>query len=203
MPVVVGTAVQTLYNIIDTAYVGRIGADALAAISFSFPVFFILIAINAGLSTGMTSRIARSLGEKKKKEAENAALHGLLLSVIVGFLVAGIGIIFLKEIFALFGATGNILQLAVDYTLIILYGILFMFFSYMFNGIFSAQGDTKTPMKIMVTTLIINIILDPIFIFALGWGIKGAAIATVISFFVGLILFLFAIHTKSYLHIHM
>ncbi len=214
LPVVIATIVQTLYNIVDTAYVGRLGTEALAAITFSFPLFFILIALNAGINTGMSSRIARFLGERKKKEAENTAMHGLLISAIVALMVLGVGIISLRPLFGLFGATGNVTEMAIDYMSIILFGTLFMFASYVFNGIFSAQGNTKTPMRIMVTSSILNAILDPFFIFSrfgflgmnfqgLGMGIAGAALATACSFLVGLILFMIAVHKESYLHIHL
>ena len=86
-PLIIGMIVQTLYNVIDTAFVGRIGADALASITFSFPLFFMLIALNAGIGSGMTSRIARYLGEKNIKAAENTAIHGILINIFIGAII--------------------------------------------------------------------------------------------------------------------
>ena len=210
LPMIVATLIQTLYNIVDTAYVGRLGEESLAAITFSWPLFFILIAINAGINTGMTSRIARYLGEKKQEHAENAAMHGLILISITAVFSAVFGIIFLEPIFSLFGATGNVLTLAKDYMTIVLAGIIFMFLSYVYNGIFSAQGNTKTPMKIMIISTIVNVILDPFFIFpevfgipGLDLGIQGAAFATVLSFFVALVIFMTSTKKVSTLHIHL
>ncbi|MBD3164683.1 MATE family efflux transporter [Candidatus Woesearchaeota archaeon] len=208
-PIMLATIVQTLYNVVDTAYVGRLGEEALAAITFSFPLFFILIALNAGINTGMSSRIARFLGENKKKEAENTAMHGLIISSAVAILIAIIAISFLRQILAFLGARGNVLEFAVDYMNIIFAGSVFMFLAYVFNGIFSAQGNTKTPMKIMIASTLINVALDPFFIFprvlgipGLGLGIQGAALATVISFFTGLAIFMAATRKVSYLHVH-
>jgi putative MATE family efflux protein len=104
--------------------------------------------------------------------------------------------------FNLFGATPAVIELAVSYFSIVLMGSVFMFTAYIMNNIFVSQGDTKTPMKVQVFTLLLNIILDPIFIYVLGYGVKGAAIATVIAFSVGFILYSYFLHTKSYLHIH-
>ncbi len=213
-PIVIATIVQTLYNIIDTAYVGRLGSDALAAITFSFPLFFILIAVNSGINAGMSSRISRFLGEKKRKEAENTAIHGLLIAGAVSLIVAITGNLFLSQIFSVFGAKGDVKLLGMSYMSVILYGVIFMFMAYAYNGIFAAQGNTKTPMKIMITSSIINLILDPFFIFeefnvlgitvsGLGLGIAGAALATVGAFFIGFVIFIIAIRKSSYLHIHM
>lgn len=199
-PVIIAMLVQTLYNIVDTAFVGRLGSDAIAALTFSFPIFFILIALNHVITIGMTSRISRYMGEKKKKAAENTAIHGLILTVISSLIISVLGTIFIKEIFILFGAS-SVLGMAIEYMNIILFGIIFMFPAFLLNSIFSAQGDTKTPMKIQVTALVINIILDPIFIYTFGLGIKGAALATVTAFAISLLLGIYYIKRHSVLKI--
>jgi len=81
VPMIVAMLVQTTYNIVDTAFVGRLGVEAIAALTFAFPVFFILISLNSGLSIGVGSKISRLLGAGKKEEAENTALHGIVLSL--------------------------------------------------------------------------------------------------------------------------
>lgn len=200
-PVLVAMLVQTMYNIVDTAFVGRLGSDALAALTFTFPVFFFLVSINSGLGIGMGSRISRLLGAKKKKEAENTAVHGLLISLFLAVLVIITGILTQDIIFSLFGASGNVLSLAKDYMSIIIFGVSIMFPVYVMNNMFSAQGDTKTPMKVQITGLLLNIILDPIFIYVLGYGVKGAAIATVIALAVPLVMNIYFLKKKSYLKI--
>ncbi len=200
-PVLVSMLVQSTYSIVDTAFVGRLGSDAIAALTFSFPIFFFIIALNLGLGTGTGSLISRYLGAKQKKAAENAAMHGIILSIILGLIVFMIGNFSLASLFKLFGAATSVTALASGYMKIILLGMVFMFLSFMLNSIFSAQGDTKTPMKIQVVALGINIILDPIFIYVLGWGVNGAAIATVNAFFISFLLYFFKARKRSYLHL--
>jgi len=201
-PLVVGMLVQALYNIVDTAFVGRLGANSIAALTFSFPLFFILMALNSGIATGMGSRISRFLGEKNKSAAENTALHGLIISIIISIIIFILGIVFLRPIFYLFGATNTVLELSITYMKIILFGIFAMFPAFVINGIFSAEGDTRTPMKVMILSLLLNIVLDPIFIFVLKLGVAGAALATVIAFTFSLVLYIYYIKTRSYLRLH-
>ncbi len=201
VPLFVSMIVQTLYNIVDTAFVGRLGAESIAALTFAWPVFFIFISLNEGLGAGISSRISRFLGEKNKKQAENTAMHGVFLSIIIAIILFILGFIFIRPLLSLFGASGQTLELAIDYMQIIFIGGGFLLLMGIFNRIFTSQGDAKTAMKIMVSTLIINIILDPIFIYVLGYGVKGAAIATTIAFFFGFMLSLYYIKTKSDLDI--
>jgi putative MATE family efflux protein len=201
IPTIAGMFVQVTYNIADTAYVGRLGAEAIAALTFSFPLFFVLISINSGVSVGMGSRISRLLGAKNKEEAENTAMHGLFMSIIMAVIISLIGVIGLKPLFGLLGASETVLPLAVDYMSIILLAIVFMFLSGIISSFFGAQGDTKTSMKMQIIALVTNIILDPIFIYPLGFGVKGAAIATGIAFVTSLILGIYFINKKSYLRL--
>ncbi len=201
LPILVGNLVQLLYNIVDTAYIGRLGADAIAALTFSFPIFFIMISLNAGLGLGMSSRVSRYLGEKEKEKAENTAMHGIVISLILATIIFILGAIFMRRIFVLFGATPSVVELAVPYMLIVLAGIFFQFPTMVINSIFSSQGDTKIQMKIQIAGLILNIILDPIFIYTLDMGVKGAAIATSISFLFAFILSVYFLKRESYLKV--
>lgn len=201
MPIVVTMIVQVMYNIVDTAFVGRLGAEAIAALTFSFPLFFILISLNSGIGIGVSSRISRYLGAKDKKGAENTAVHGILISLAFALIVFVVGSLTLKPLFLLFGAAENVLNLAIGYMSVILLSVFVLFPSFVMSSIFSAQGDTKTPMKIHVTALIFNIILDPIFIYVLDYGVVGAAIATLISFSLALVLFFYHIKNKSHLNV--
>ncbi|MBD3249651.1 MATE family efflux transporter [Candidatus Woesearchaeota archaeon] len=200
-PIMIAMLVQALYNIVDTAFVGRLGAEAIAALTFAFPIMFILISINAGLGAGTNSRISRYVGEDKIKGAENAAMHGIILSIIFASLIFFSGSFFLRYLFSVAGAEGITLTYAVDYMGIILIGVFFMFPAFVFNSIFAGQGDTKTPMKIQVSSLILNMILDPIFIYVLGYGVKGAAIATSIAFFFGFLMYIYYLKKRSLLKI--
>jgi putative MATE family efflux protein len=201
LPIAVAMLVQVMYNIVDTAFVGRLGAEAIAALTFSFPLIFMLISLESGIGAGINSGIARYLGSGNKNEAENTAIHGVLISLILALLVFVLGMFFLRPLFLLFGATENVLDLSVVFMSIILFGVFFMFPSYVLCTIFSSQGDTKTPMKIQISSLLCNAILDPIFIYLLGYGVAGAAIATLLSFILSLILSVYFIRRKSHLNI--
>ncbi|MGB9005114.1 MAG: MATE family efflux transporter [Candidatus Aminicenantales bacterium] len=201
LPIFIATFVQTMYNVVDTAYVGRLGADSIAALTFCFPVFFFLIGLNSGIAIGMNSSVSRYLGAKDKEAAERSAAHGLVLSFAFGAIVIVLGLFFLKPLFSLFGADPAVLPLAIGYMRIILLGVLFMFPSFIMSSIFSAQGDTRTPMKVQVAGLVLNAILDPIFIYLLRLGVQGAAEASVLGFLFALVLFLFFLRRKSYLRI--
>jgi len=201
MPMLVGMLMQTLYNIVDTIFIGRLGAEAIAALTFSFPIFFIFIAINSGLGAGMGSRISRFMGEKNQKQAENTAMHGIIIAILLSGIIFIAGMIFLKPLLVLFGATGNVLDLAIDYLSIIFLGVFLILPFAIFANIFTSQGDPKTSMKLMITALGINIILDPILIYVLGYGVKGAAMATVIAFGLGFLASIYFIKTKSALQI--
>jgi len=201
LPIVITMIVQVMYNIVDTAFVGRLGAEAIAALTFSFPLFFILISLNSGIGIGINSRISRYLGAKDKQGAENTAVHGVLISLALALVVFILGYPTLTPLFSLFGATENVLNLAISYMSIILLSVFFMFPSVVLSSILSAQGDTKTPMKIQISALVCNIILDPIFIYVLGYGVAGAAIATLLSLLLSIILAVYYIRKKSYLHV--
>jgi putative MATE family efflux protein len=201
LPIFIATFVQTMYNVVDTAYVGRLGADSIAALTFCFPVFFFLIGLNSGIAIGMNSSVSRYLGAKDKEAAENSAAHGLVLSFAFGAIVIVLGLFFLKPLFSVFGADPAVLPLALSYMRIILLGVFFMFPSFIMSSIFSAQGDTRTPMKVQVAGLVLNAILDPIFIYLLRLGVQGAAEASVLGFLFALVLFLFFLRRKSYLRI--
>ncbi|MBW2968105.1 MATE family efflux transporter [Candidatus Woesearchaeota archaeon] len=197
IPVVVGMIVQAMYNIVDTAFIGRVGSEAVAALTFSFPLFFLMFALNGGIGTGMGSRIARYYGAKNMRGAENAAMHGMLMTVIVSVVMAALGLIFIRPLFVLFGAGNSVLELSVSYMSIILYGMILLMVGIVIGDIFRAQGDTKTPMFIHGLAFGLNIVLDPIFIFVLDLGVVGAAIATVISFGAAALLAVYLLLTRS------
>jgi putative MATE family efflux protein len=202
LPVIASAIVETLYTITDAVFVGRLGADALAAITFAWPFFFVLTALSLGLNAGIASRISRYLGERNRKQAENTMIHGLLMAVLMSFVIAAVGIPLLSTILGLTGATGIVLQWSVNYMLIILAGILFMFVSYAITSIFAAQGDTKTAMKIDIYSLVLNVILSPLFIFVFHLGVSGSALATTVAVTFAFVQSLYFMRKRSYLTLH-
>ena len=185
LPMMLAFMLHTGFNIVDTIYVGKLSALALAAISITFPVIFLIIALASGVGIGVTSLIARLLGAGRKRDADNAAEHALLLAFILGFFFTVFGLTFSRPLFILIGATPEMMPLVMDYVKIIFGGSFFMFFAFMSNSILRGEGDMKTPMKIMMLGTILNVILDPLLIFGIGpfprMEIAGAALATIIS----------------------
>ncbi len=189
LPIMIGMFLQTAFNVIDTIFIGMLGANALAAVAITFPVVFIFIAFASGLSVGATTLVAQAIGGKDYKKADNIAEHSLLLASITGIIIAVLGILFGKPIFVFMGATPEILQLTLVYSNTIFVGFIFMFIGFISQGIIQAEGDSKTPMINMAISVAINIILDPIMIFGLfgfpALGVFGGALATVIARCIG------------------
>ncbi|NQV42952.1 MAG: MATE family efflux transporter [Candidatus Marinimicrobia bacterium] len=189
LPVMTGMAVQTLYSVVDMLFVARISVNAIAALGFNLPLFWMAMGISFGLGTGVTAVIARFIGAKDHKAATNVAEHGLLLGLIIGGLFSASGLLFGEEILILLGTPDELMPDTLAYFQVIAGGFIFMITSIFLRSIFSGEGDTKTPVKIQVTSTVINIILDPILIFGFDMGVRGAALATVISMLVAVIMY--------------
>ena len=189
LPVMTGMAVQTLYSIVDMLFVARISVNAIAALGFNLPLFWLAMGISFGLGTGVTAVIARFMGAKDHKSAANVAEHGLLLGLVIGILFSGIGLLFGEEILLALGTPLELLELTLDYFHVIAGGFIFMILGIFLRSIFSGEGDTRTPVKIQVTSTVLNIILDPILIFGFDMGVRGAAWATILSMLVGVIMY--------------
>lgn len=184
-PATVGMLVTGLYNIVDTIFVGRaLGSDSvqgIAAIAVSFPVLMLSMAISLAIGLGGASIISRRLGARDIKTAEKTFGNIIGMSLVLGIIVVIFGSIFIVPILKLFGATATILPFARDYLQIILYGTPVFMFALVANNVVRSEGNARVAMITMLTSSGLNIILDPVLIFGFGMGIKGAAIATVIS----------------------
>ncbi|MBN2808452.1 MAG: MATE family efflux transporter [Deltaproteobacteria bacterium] len=196
-PTLMATLVQTMYNLVDTAYIGRLGSAPLAALTFSFPLFFTLVSFNIGMGVGLNAMVSRSLGAGQERDAANTALHGIASSLLCAALLFLITELFLDPLLTLLGAEAVVHKLAGDYMRIIAAGVFLMFPMYAISSIFTAQGDTITPMKIQFFTLFLNLGLDPLFIFTFKLGIKGAAIATDLALLAGLLMAAFYLKRRS------
>ena len=180
IPMMVSMLLIMLYNIADSIWVAGLGADALAAIGFITPLFMVLVGLGNGIGAGANSLIARYIGAKNYRQANNAALHGILLSVIVSVIFTVLIEVFMVPILEFMGAR-NTMDYAMSYSYII-FGFLFIFvYSGVASAIFRSEGDMRRATIAIAVTAILNIILDPIFIYILNLGIAGAAWATVIS----------------------
>ncbi|MCK4806146.1 MAG: MATE family efflux transporter [Candidatus Aegiribacteria sp.] len=181
-PAITGMLVQSMYNLVDTIFVGKgVGTLALAALAVCFPIQILLLAVGKTAGIGAASIISRMLGAGREKEAGKIAGGSFFLVAFLGFFISLSGLIFLDPLLKLFGASSSILPYARDYLSIIFLGGTFFTVTVCSNNIARSEGNARVAMISMFVGAGINIILDPIFIFALNMGIKGAAIATVIG----------------------
>jgi len=182
MPAFVGMIVMAAYNVIDTIFVVHgVGPLAIAGLTIIFPIQMINMAISMSLGIGGASIISRRLGEQNNNAAWLAAGNVLSLSFLVGLFLSIFGYVFLDTILSVFGATKEIKPFAADYFSVILLGSPFISFAMAGNNVIRAEGEAKMAMITKLISAGVNLILDPIFIFSLDMGIKGAAWATVIS----------------------
>jgi putative MATE family efflux protein len=192
-PIVLAFTMQVGYNIIDIFWVGKLGTAAIAAVSLAGNVFFIILAVGQIIGSGSVALIAQFYGAKQIDNANNIVKQSLLLASIIALPVCISGFIFAKQIMSLLGGRADVLIISTGYLKIIFIGFFFQLISFSINYAFRGAGDMKTPMKIMLVATIINLVLDPLLIFGIGFfprlEVQGAAIATVIakcvSFLVG------------------
>ncbi|MBN2517430.1 MAG: MATE family efflux transporter [Candidatus Altiarchaeota archaeon] len=187
-PIMVSMFFSMLLNFVDFFFVGGLGPKALAGVQVSFPVFFFIIAVGSGVGIGTTALIAKRLGEKNKKWAEETALHSFLLGGMTALLFTTM-VLFVGPISNNLGGGPEVSLLAGEYMWVIFAGSIVFFLVFSMNSVLQGEGDTKTPMKISLVFTICNIVLDPIFIYTLKMGVGGAALATVLSEVVALSLY--------------
>ncbi len=196
-PMIIGMLVQSFYNIVDGIWVAGLGSDALAAIGLFFPLFMVIISLAVGIGVGGSAAISRKIGARDKKMADSAAVHTLLIGVLIGILLSSCLLPFLKGIFTAIGAKGEVVQFVVGYARVLLGGAVLLVFINIANGILRGEGDTKRAMYAMALGSGLNIILDPIFIYKLKLGVVGAAWATLTSISVTSLLMIFWLFIKK------
>jgi putative MATE family efflux protein len=193
VPTITSMLVSSLYNMADTYFVSSLGTSAIAGVGVVFSLMSIIQAVGFFFGHGAGNSISRSLGAKKSEEAEKMAATSFYTAFAVGLIIMIFGTIFTRPLALLLGSTETILPYATDYLRFILIGAPFMVSSFMMNNILRYQGSALFGMMGMTTGAVLNIALDPIFIFVLKMGVRGASLATMISQCVSfLILFFFA-----------
>ena len=200
-PIMAGMGIHTLYTIVDMIFIGRLGGDAIAAVAFNMPLFFLVLGLSFGVGSGVTASIARFIGAKDKVNADNTAEHAVALGLIISTILTTLGLIYGEDLLQRLGATESVLPLSWDYLKVSLIGLPFMVFSTFFRSILSGEGDMKLPMAVAGLGTILNIILDPIFIFTLGYGVGGAAMASVISQLIVFLIFVYMLFVKEHAYI--
>ncbi len=182
IPCIISLLVNSLYNIVDQIFIGwGVGVLGNGATNVVFPLTVICLAFALMFGDGGAAYLSLKLGEKKQKEAEKGVGNAITISIIVSILLCAIYLIFLPQLLNLFGCTENIRPYALAYGWIIVIGLPFMMIGSTLNSMIRADGNPRYAMTSMVVGAILNVILDPIFIFPLDMGVEGAAIATVIS----------------------
>ncbi|WP_162063533.1 MATE family efflux transporter [Vibrio taketomensis] len=191
IPMTVGMIAILMFNLVDTFFISLLGTDALAAVSYTFPVTFGVNCITMGIGMGLSTNIGRLLGQRQAQDAARVASHGLILAVILVTIASTIGLLTIRPLFVALGAEAKLLPLIEQYMTIWYLSIPLLVIPMAGNSAIRASGDTKTPAKIMMLAGLINGILDPLLIFGYGpfpeLGIQGAAIASAISWFGALI----------------
>ena len=201
IPSMTGSLFQTLFNIVDTFYAGKISPEALAALAKSFPLYFIIISAGIGIVAGSNSLISNSLGAFNRVAASIYSYHSLTYAFLLSIIITLIGIFFSYDLLKLMGSTYESIILAKEYTDIIFLGTIFFLVLTSFNAVLNSQGDTRTYRNVLIVGLIFNIILNPIFIFGLffipAFGIAGLAISTVLIQFVACIYIYFKVNKTA------
>jgi len=204
LPAIIGMLVTAVYNIVDTLFVSMLGTEAIGAVSVVYPMFMLLSAIGLMYGIGSASYVSRLLGQNDKKKADVVASTTIVTSLVTAVLVMFALSIGLKPVLSAFGATPDILDLAVSYGRILVYGAIFTIINMTLNNLLRAEGSAKYSMIALMTGAILNIILDPVLIFVFDMGVSGAALATVLSQGVStILLFSFFLRRKSVLHFSM
>jgi len=185
VPMVAGIVGMVAFNLTDTFFVGRLGTEELAALSFTFPFVTVLARFTLGIGMGASAVISRAVGGGNARAVRRLTTDSLSLALIGVVIFVAAGLVWMEPIFRALGCGPDILPLVKKYMTIWIAGLLFVFFPMVSNNAIRANGDTKTPALIMLTAVFANIILDPLLIFGPGpfpaLGLAGAAYATVFT----------------------
>lgn len=183
VPAILAMMITSLYNTVDRAFIGSmkdIGALAISGLGVTMPILTILGAFCVGLAVGGSTNIAIKLGEGNKEEAEKALGNTVAIELLVGIVMMIIAIFFLEDILYFFGASNDTIKYSMDYMSVIMCGAWFNLPGFAMNSVIRAEGNPKLASNMMIIGCLLNLILDPIFIFGFDMGIKGAAVGTVI-----------------------
>ena len=182
VPLIAGMFIMVLYNLTDTFFIGMLHDDyQLAAVNLAYPVMMVTVAIANMVGTGGSSLIARCLGKGDPEEANRTLTTAFLLTVIIGLIFAGAGLVLLEPIVRGLGAKANTMAYTEDYVRIILIGTVFTMGNYILGQLLRSEGSVRHSILGMMVGTVMNIALDPLFIFVLGLQLRGAAIATVLG----------------------
>jgi putative MATE family efflux protein len=187
LPLILTFVLMMGFSVADSIWVSGLGTSQLAALGFISPLFFIITGLGNGLGAGVSSSIARFIGAEDKRSADNAAMHGILLGFVVSLILTILLLVFIKPIILFIGA-GSVYQYAFDYAVIVFSASFTFILSFIGVGVLRGEGDVNRASLAMISVFILNMVIDPIFIYTFKLGIGGAAIATVLSTFLGFLI---------------
>ncbi len=202
LPSMFSMLIQALYNVVDSIFVARYDLTALSAVSLVFPVQMFVMALGVGTAIGVNSLVSRRLGEQRREDASNAAMHGIVLAALSWVFVCILAAFFTTPFYRLFAENDKLFTMACDYSNIVVYWSFGIMIHVAIEKILQATGNMIAPMLLQLLGACLNLILDPIFIFGLGpipaLGVKGAAIATVAGQIIACIVSLFIAFCKKH-----
>lgn len=181
VPMIAGMTVHTTYLVADTAFIGTLGTDALAAATFVAPLFFLTMALTMGLGTAVTALVAQAVGRGDASSADASAGTAITLGLGLGFVFSGVGLLAGRRMLQLLGAEGIVVDLGWEYFQVLAAFMPLFFVSSVLRSILTGEGDAKTPMIVLAVATFANIGLDALFILVFDFGLRGAAFATVAS----------------------
>jgi putative MATE family efflux protein len=181
LPTMIGMVVSALYSVVDAFFVGGLGTSQMGAVSIAYPIGQVIVGLGMTFGVGVGSYISRLLGAGKNDDANRAASTALFSSLFVGIVAIAISLCFLDNLLTVLGATKTILPYAREFGIIYITGSILNIFSCTMNNIMTSEGMANVTMISMLTSGVLNIILNPILIYLLGFGIRGSAVSTIIS----------------------
>jgi len=181
IPMIIAMSVQTIYNVVDALWVSGLGPDALAAVGLFFPFFFILIAVSTGIGVGAAAALSRRIGARDKDGSDNVAIHSLLMMTGVSVAMVAGFLPLTRLMFSAMGASGAVLDMTVQYSHVMFAASPLLFFMNWATSIMRGEGDVTRPMYAMTGGAVLNMVLDPVFIYTLDLGVAGAAWASALS----------------------
>lgn len=183
LPIILANVLHTTYQLIDTFWLGRLSANAVASVSISFPILFLVLSLGGGLTLGGSVIVAQYFGAENKEKVNYSASQTVVVIFIISIFLALIAYLFAEPMMMLIGAEPPILGDSVDYFQVSSFGFIFLFMFFVFQSLMRGIGDVMLPMYVVLITVLLNLVLDPLFIFGYGiipaYGVKGAAMASI------------------------
>ncbi len=206
IPSAVGFFFNTMYNIVDTFVAGKVSPEALAGLSLTFPIFFLIIAFGSGVGTGTTSLLSNFIGAGNTDEAKRYAVQAISFGFFISIVLTCIGYFSAPYLFSMLSAKGEVLTQALLYMQPLFLGSIFFSMSFVFNAILNSVGDTKSYRNVLIAGFFINLVADPVLAFGyVGFpalGILGISLATVLSTFVGFVYLAYKVYRTGIMTAH-